>query len=114
MPPSIALTAETFADFVRTHRFAVVHFHAAWNGTDLVMQRLLESQIPEELYALVAFARVDVDPPAHHPLCRRHDVRNVPFLALYRSGSLVRSVTGIPPPENIVGYLRDLVQAPSP
>jgi hypothetical protein len=35
------------------------------------------------------------EPPEHHEICRRHDIRNIPFLAFYRDGSLVGTVTGL-------------------
>ncbi len=112
-PQQTPLTSDTFSEFVRGHRFVVVHFWAAWNGYDPLMQRLLESQIPDDLRESVAFARFDIDPPAHHELCRQHNVLNVPFLAFYRDGSLIRSVTGMRTLEVITEYLRELVYGPA-
>ena len=66
MSRQTSLTGDTFFEFVRANRFAVIHFWAAWNGVDYMIQRLLESQIPDELYGFVTFARFDIDPPAHH------------------------------------------------
>jgi len=111
-PQHTPLTSDTFSELVRGHRFVVIHFWAAWNGYDPLMQRLLESQIPDDLRESVTFARFDIDPPAHHELCRQHDVLNVPFLAFYRDGSLIRSVTGMRTPEVITEYLRELVYGP--
>jgi len=107
------LTSDTFSEFVGTHRFVVIHFWAAWNGVDHLMQRLLESQIQGELREAVTFASFDIDPPTHHELCRQHNVLNVPFLAFYRDGWLVRSVTGMRTPEVITEYLRELVYGPA-
>ena len=103
------LTHETFAEFVRTHRFGVIHFWAAWNGVDHVMHRLLETQIPADLREQVTFSSLDVDPLAHRELCLQHKIANVPFLALYRDSVLTRSVTGMRTPEVITDYLRELV-----
>ena len=108
-PQQTPLTSDTFSEFLRTHRFVVIHFWAAWNGVDHLMQRLLESQIPEDLRESVMFTRFDIDPPAHQELCRQHNVLNVPFLAFYRDGSLVRSVTGMRTPAVITEHLRELV-----
>ena len=108
-PQQTPLTSDTFSEFVGAHRFVVIHFWAAWNGVDHLMQRLLESQIPVELHELVTFARFDIDPPAHDELCLQHNVLNVPFLAFYRDGALIRSVTGMRTPEVITEYLRELV-----
>ena len=103
------LTSDRFSEFVSGHQFVLIHFWAAWNGYDPLMQRLLESQIPDRLRELVMFASFDVDPPEHHELCRRHDIRNVPFLEFYRDGSLIRSVTGMQTPEVIIEHLQELV-----
>ncbi len=111
-PQHTPLTSDAFSEFVRGHRFVVIHFWAAWNGYNSLMQRLLESQIPDDLRESVLFARFDIDPPAHHELCRQHNVLNVPFLAFYRDGSLIRSVTGMRTPEVITEYLRELVYGP--
>ena len=107
-PQQTQLTSETFSEFVRGHRFVVIHFWAAWNGYDYTMQKLLESKIPGELRERATFAQFDNDPPAHHEICRQHNVLNVPFLAFYRDGSLARSVTGMRKPEVIAEYLREL------
>ena len=104
------LTHETFAEFVRVHRFVVIHFWASWNGVDHMMQRLLETQIPGDVREQVVFASLDVEPPAQQEIARQHEVLNLPFLAFYRDGSLVRSVTGMREPEVITDYLRELVK----
>ena len=111
-PQQTPLTSDTFSEFVGRHRILVIHFWAAWNGIDRLMQRLLESQIPDDLRESVTFARFDIDPSAHLEICRQHNVLNVPFLAFYRDGSLVRSVTGMRTPEVITEYLRELVYGP--
>ena len=108
-PDQVPLTSETFSGFVREHRFVVIHFWASWNGDDHMMQRLLDSQLPSELRELVTFASFDVDPPAHHELCRQHNVLNVPFLAFYREGSLIRTVTGMRAPNAVTEHVRELV-----
>jgi thioredoxin reductase (NADPH) len=108
-PHQAALTNDTFSEFVRDHRFAVIHFWGSWNGLDHMMQRLLDSQLPEEFRELVAFASFEVDPPAHHELCQQHNVVNVPFLEFYRDGSLIRTLTGLRAPEVITEHVTELV-----
>ena len=107
------LTSDTSSEFVRTHRLVVIHFWAAWNAIDHLMQRLLESQIPGKSQESVTFARFDIDPPAHGEICLRHNLLNVPFLAFYRDGALIRTVTGMRAPEIITDYLRELVYGPA-
>jgi hypothetical protein len=52
----------------------------------------LESQqIPNDLADKIAFATFDVDQAGHGEICLEHKIRNIPFLAFYRDGSLIRS-----------------------
>jgi thioredoxin-like negative regulator of GroEL len=103
------LTHETFDDFVRSHRHVVIHFWGPWNASDQLMKRLLETEIPAVLREQVAFASFDVDPPAHHAICRDHKVLNVPFLAFYRDGLLILSITGMQQAGIITERLRSLI-----
>ena len=89
------LTDASFSTFVRTHRFAVIHFWAAWNGSDKTMGEMLDGQVPPDLRSQIAFGRLDVDPPQHWDLCKQHNLVNVPSLAFYRDGLLVETLTGL-------------------
>ena len=109
MPTMTPLTNDTFSTFVLAHRFVVIHFWAAWNGTDRVMHRLLDSEIPSLLRDSVMIARLDVDQLAHQELCRQHGVLVTPFLAFYRDGRLIRSVRSMKSHEVITEHFRELV-----
>ncbi len=102
------VTHLTLTEFVSTHRFAVVHFWACWNSYDLQMKAFLETEVPQYLRKQIAFATLDTDPPEHHNLCRTYNVLNLPFLALYRDGALITTVTGIQK-QNILRLLANLV-----
>ena len=109
--PSSQLTqvpSETFWQFVQSNRLAIVHFWASWNGDDFLMQRVLEG-IPKIVLKEAAIGQLDVDPPAHQGLCRAHNVLNVPFLAFYRSGRLVRTFTGRPASQVITQRVKEFV-----
>jgi len=108
------LTQGSFQKFVRVNRFAVIHFWARWNGYDATMKDVLQSQIPVELAALIGFGMLDTDPSEHHDICRLHELRNLPSLALYRDGSLVLTLTGLREPNEIIAYLRELVSGAAP
>ena len=111
-PKITALTHTTFGDFVRTHRFVVIHFWAIWNGYDVTMRKVIESAIPPEFHEQIHFATFDVDPPEHHEICREHRVMGPPFLAYYRDGNLVQTVIGLQKPEVMIQNLRILVYGP--
>jgi hypothetical protein len=104
-----ALTHTTFREFVRSHRFVVVHFWAIWNGYDVAMRRLIESAVPAELHEQIHFATFDIDPPEHHEICREHRVMGPPFLAYYRDGLLAQTVVGLQTPEVMIQNLKTLV-----
>jgi thioredoxin-like negative regulator of GroEL len=103
------LTDITFPEFVCLHRFALVHFWAPWNGYDLEMRKIIESQLRDDLSERVAFGSLEIDPAAHHEICRQHKLLNVPFLAFYRDGALVHTSTGLLTAEVLILRLRELV-----
>ena len=103
------LTHDTFWEFVHVHKFAVVHFWAAWNGYDIQMRRLIESQIPNEISEQVSFGTLAVDSIEHHEICRQHNILNLPFLAFYHKGLLIHKVTGLPESNVLIQQLRDLL-----
>jgi thiol-disulfide isomerase/thioredoxin len=106
---SSQLSHKTFTSFVRSNRFVVIHFWAAWNGYDEIIRKLLDSQIPEDLKLLLAFASFNTEAPEHHALCIDHKVLNLSFLALYRQGRLEDRIIGLQPLEVIVDRLKALV-----
>ncbi len=110
MPQSTPLTHASFSEFVTANKFALVHFWAIWNGHDVAMKKLIESQIPDDLAKRVALATFDVDPPEHHELCKQHQLLNLPCLEFYRDGSLVRTSIGLPTPAVLTQYLQELVE----
>jgi thioredoxin-like negative regulator of GroEL len=105
------LTHSTFEAFVTTHTFTVVHFWAPWNGYDAEMKRFLEAEAPVELRGIVAIGTMEIDPPEHAEICRRHNIRNIPFLAFYRDGSMFATLTGLDK-SKAVEHLRQMVGSP--
>jgi hypothetical protein len=103
------LTHASLPDFVRANRFAVIHFFAIWNDYDSQMRDILERKVPSDLRDLIAYGRFDVDLVEHQETCRQHKILNIPFLALYRDGSLTHTITGMRAPHEIVACLRQLV-----
>ena len=74
------------------------------------MKKLIESQIPDDLAELVAFASFNTDPPEHHELCKQHRLVSLPCLEYYRDGSLVRTTIGLLTAAVITQYLRELIE----
>jgi thioredoxin-like negative regulator of GroEL len=112
MSHQVQLTHDSFADFARLHKFALIHFWATWNQHDSQQRRIIESEMPDDLSRRVAFGAFEVDSTEHHPICAQHKVMNIPFLAFYRSGSLIRINTGALDAEVLIQYLRELIEEP--
>ena len=102
------LTHESFWGFVRSHEFALIHFWATWNGYDAQMRKLLDEQVPNDPEPRVAVGTLDTGPQEHWEICRQHKV-HVPFLALYRDGSLIRTSTGLAAGEPLIQDLLHLL-----
>ena len=102
------LTHETYADFVASNTFAVVHCWAAWNGYDHQMRAALTDQMPH--FPQIAFAEFDVDPPNHHEICRDLKLFGPPFLAMYRDGVLVTTRVGLMERADLHAFLDGLLK----
>ena len=106
------LSQETFLEFLISHRFVVVHFWAPWNERDRLMERMLAS-LASDKASQVAFASLNIDLPEHIELARQHKVFDVPLLAFYRDGLLIRTTTGMYSSGVLAKHLRELT-APEP
>jgi thiol-disulfide isomerase/thioredoxin len=104
------LSQETFLEFLIGHRFVVVHFWAPWNERDRLMERMLAS-LASDKASQVAFASLNIDLPEHIELARQHKVFDVPLLAFYRDGLLIRTTTGMYSRGVLAKHLRELIGA---
>ena len=101
------LNQETFLEFLVSHRFVVVHFWAPWNERDRLMERLLAS-LASDKASQISFASLNIDLPEHIELARQHKVFDVPLLAFYRNGLLIRTTTGMHTRGVLTRHLREL------
>jgi hypothetical protein len=108
-PEQVALNNVTFSSFMRAHRFAFVHFFATWSSRDTEMHRFIETAIPRDICERVAFFTFDIDGPGHGEIAEQHGLRSLPFVALYRDGSVFRTVAVERGLEVIIPHLREMV-----
>lgn len=108
---STQLTHRTFSDFVSNSPFAVVHCWAEWNGYDHSMRFRLEEIKPA--FPSITFAEFDVEPAEHHAICQELGVQGPPFLATYRSGSLVDTRIGMLEREDLRLLMSRLLDCPA-
>lgn len=92
MSQPVSLTHASFTEFVRSNKFALIHFWASWNGYDTELGKFLALELTDEP---VAFGTFSVDPAEHHEVCRQHRILSLPFLEFYQDGSLANTATGI-------------------
>lgn len=103
----IELTHLSFSAFVASHRFALIHFWAPWNGHDTVMKNILESEVTNEVHG-IAFGRLNTDLPEHFELLRKCEVVALPLLGLFRNGKLIEKVVGLASAQTIIQKLSEL------
>ena len=96
-PSTPAVEPGSFDALLAQHAALVVHFWAPWNSLDISMDRSIRS-ITSEFVGQVHFRSCNVDPPESHPLCRRCNVVNVPFLAVFVQGQRCRPIVGLREP----------------
>jgi thioredoxin 1 len=75
----------------------VIHFWAPWDGHDPLVDRSIQA-VAAELADRVCFRSCNVDVPANFPLCKRCQVINIPFLAVFVGGQQRRPIIGALPP----------------
>jgi thioredoxin-like negative regulator of GroEL len=64
------------------------------------------TQLSPKFAGRIGFASFDTDPPEHHAIVRELCVMNLPFLALYRKGAVVKTFTGMRPLREIEAALQ--------
>jgi hypothetical protein len=103
------LTPDSFQDFILRNKHALIHFWAGWNQYDQGQKKITAAEMPESVAAHVVFGSFEVDPPEHYALCRELKIQNLPFLALYHSGRLWRTHSGLLTQEKMIEVLRELI-----
>jgi len=87
------LTREAFPEFIHSNELVIIHFWAKWDRYDEQMKNLLKLEIRSE--RALAVATIDTGIEENWPICQELGIRNLPSLAFYRSGSLVKLITGL-------------------
>ena len=90
----VAVDADSFEKFIKTHDRAFIHFGGVWNGVDkMIIPAVVEAAM--RLKTKVGFAVFDVD--TNEQFCLKHQVLNVPFIEYYESGRLLEAFVGRDP-----------------
>ncbi len=94
-------TATFDADVLTSDKPVLVDFTAEWCGPCRMVTPVLK-QLAEERDD-ITFLQVDAD--ANPELTLRYRILGLPFMALFRNGELVTSVTGAVPKSRLVNQL---------
>jgi hypothetical protein len=104
MPEITQLCRDIYERFIHDNRFATVLFDApTWNTTYKQTSSDFQS-IADKLGQLAAFGFVDVDDPSMVEICRTIPVVNVPLIAYYKDGKLIKGIVGVG--QDVAGRIR--------
>ncbi len=87
-------------DLLQQHQALVIHFWANWNGSDILMDRSLQS-VASQWQPRLRFFSCDVDQPENLPWCQKFQVANVPTIVFLKSGSSPQILVGCRRPEEL-------------
>lgn len=92
-PSTPAVFGGQLDELTRRHPAVAVHFWAAWNGADRLMDRSIQSVV-EQFADRVHFASCDVDSPENLDLCRRGGFANIPAVAVFLKDRVDEPIVG--------------------
>jgi thioredoxin-like negative regulator of GroEL len=91
-PSTPPVTDATIDDMLRSNPTLLVHFWAAWNRHDAVMDRAI-NEVRPRFADRIHFVSCDVD--SNVAFAKRCEVANVPFLAVFVRGQQRRPIVGV-------------------
>lgn len=101
-----ALTNESYEKFLAEREVALVLFYARWEHYHPILRPLLEAAATE-FNGRVNVGDVDVD--ACMDLAASVRIKNVPTVIYYGGGTLVESVIGVEPNQNLLERVRSML-----
>ena len=107
MSKSIVVTDENFeSEILQSEVPALLDFWAAWCGPCRMIGPMLD-EISEEYSGLLKVGKINVD--EEDEISRRHAIRSIPTLVLYKDGKIVNQVSGALPKKDIEALFKELI-----
>jgi thioredoxin 1 len=99
----VALTDATFDDFVKNNPLAVVDCWAEWCGPCRMIGPVVE-QLAKDFAGKVMFGKLNVD--QNPATAARFGIMSIPTLLIVKDGTVVDSIVGAVPRDQIVSKLQ--------
>ncbi|MBW9140779.1 MAG: thioredoxin [Candidatus Aramenus sp.] len=100
------LTSETFDDFIRSHKVAVVDFWAEWCAPCIILAPIIEELARD--YPQVGFGKLNSD--ENPDIASRYGVMSLPTVIFFKDGEPVDEVLGAVPREELEVRLKQLIE----
>ena len=102
----IKTTDANFLDVINKYDVVVIDCWAPWCKPCRAMGPIID-ELVETLKGKVAFGKLDTD--QNQRTAMRFEIESIPTLLVYKSGKLVNRLVGLRPKEEIIAYLRPLI-----
>jgi hypothetical protein len=90
-----SVSESQYDDVVKASGSMLIHFWASWNKNDeTVRETLSEMEKSGDLSGITVY-QYCVDVSDNHLRCKKMGILNLPYLAYYENGELIRTKTGI-------------------
>ncbi len=100
------LTSETFDDFIRSHKVAVVDFWAEWCAPCIILAPVIEELARD--YPQVGFGKLNSD--ENPDIASRYGVMSLPTVIFFKDGEPVDEVLGAVPREELEVRIKQLIE----
>jgi thioredoxin len=100
------LDSNTFDNFIKSHKIAVIDFWAEWCAPCIILAPIIEELAKD--YPQVGFGKVNSD--ENQDIAARYGVMSLPTVIFFKNGEPVDEVIGAVPREEIEIRIKELLK----
>ncbi|MFP3164596.1 MAG: thioredoxin [Acidianus sp.] len=100
------LDSNTFDNFIKSHKVAVIDFWAEWCAPCIMLAPIIEELAKD--YPQVGFGKVNSD--ENQDIAARYGVMSLPTVVFFKNGEPVDEVIGVVPREEIEIRIKELLK----